>query len=138
MRQIFSSPRIENVQRLEALLVDAGIETRITGINHWKRQKTREFSYSDRSGKQVWPTLWVVRAEDYARARQLLRDEGLDPDATRASGFRSSYLPGATGSMTAGPAPVRSGKLATRIRLTLIAICVVVGFATTLRHLGVG
>ena len=36
MRQVFSSPRLENVERVSQLLEEAGIETRITHGRSYK------------------------------------------------------------------------------------------------------
>jgi hypothetical protein len=138
MRQIFSSPRIENVRLLERLLEDHGVETRVTGLAEWKRPKSREFSYSDRDRRQPWPVLWVVKAEDYPRARQLLRDEGVQIDTTRTTGARSSFLD------DAGAPPIsalgraaQGGKAASRVRMVLVIVCIAVGVMTFLKHLGI-
>jgi hypothetical protein len=137
MRQIFSSPRIENVRLLERLLEDHGIETRITGLAEWKRPKSREFSYSDRDRRQPWPVLWIVKAEDYPRARQLLRDEGVHIDSTRTTGARSSFLDDAAAPISPVGRTTYGGKAASRVRLVLVVVCVAVGAMTFLKHLGI-
>lgn len=137
MRQIFTSPRIENVRRLEQLLAEHGIETRITGFAAWKRTKSREYSYSDRTQRQPWPVLWVVQADDYARARQVLRDEGVVIDSTRTTGARSSYLDEPAATISPVGRTAHGGRIASRIRLVLILVCLGVGIATFLRHLGI-
>ena len=136
MRQIFSLPRIENVKLLEGLLEDAGIDTRITGLSKWKRPKSREFSYSNPDGRQTWPVLWVVKAQDYPRARQLLRDEGVHIDSTRSTGARSSYLESNPRAVAEAARVKRGGWIITRVRVVLIVTLVAVSLATFLKHLG--
>lgn len=137
MRQIFSSPRIENVRLLERLLEEHGVETRITGLAEWKRPKSREFSYSDRDRRQPWPVLWVVKSEDYPRARQLLRDEGVEIDTTRTTGARSSFLDDAAAPISPVGRAAHGGKAASRLRLVLVIVCIAVGVMTFLKHLGI-
>lgn len=89
MRQIFSSPRLENVERLEQVLTEAGIPTKVSNRPTWRRATKRDFSYTDRTAG-AWPALWVLNADDYGRARDILRDCGL-LESTRPG--ESSYLP---------------------------------------------
>jgi hypothetical protein len=83
MRQIFSSPRLENVETLEQLLEDAGIATRVTNRATWNRATKRDFSYAEQKHEGRWPALWVVEADDYSRARELLREHGVALPTTR-------------------------------------------------------
>lgn len=80
MRQIFSSPRLENVEGVVKLLEDAGIQVRLTHGRSFEGQRRRNFSYSDNDSPQ--PTVWVVNSADQVRAREILRDAGL-LDTTR-------------------------------------------------------
>jgi hypothetical protein len=89
MRQVFSSPRLENVERLGQILGDAGIRTKISNHPMWRRATKRDFSYTDRAAA-AWPALWVLDVEDFSRARSILRDCGL-LESTRPG--ESSYLP---------------------------------------------
>lgn len=77
MRQVFSSPRLENVEGIAQMLRDAGIEVRVTHGRSFKGAIRGNFSYSEslRSGPQ--PAVWVVKSEDQPRARELLRGAGL-------------------------------------------------------------
>jgi hypothetical protein len=115
MRQIFTSPRLDNVQTVETLLRDAGIETRVTDGRSWNRATKRDFSYTDKSGGYKWPALWVVKADDYGAARQLLRDHGVILENTR--GDTSSFLPSGT-SLPVTKQPRSIG----RVRIVLFAI----------------
>ncbi|MFS8136565.1 MAG: hypothetical protein ACMG50_00410 [Thermomonas sp.] len=90
MRQVFSSPRLENVEAVAELLRNEGIEVRISDGRSYQGNRRSNFSYRDgaESGKQ--PAVWILRADDQPRGRQLLRDAGL-LESTRVG--ESTYLP---------------------------------------------
>lgn len=77
MRQVFSSPRIENVEGVAKLLEDAGIEVRITNGRSYRSAIRGNFSYRDSPDAGPRPAVWIVKSEDQPRARQLLREAGL-------------------------------------------------------------
>lgn len=83
MRQVFSSPRLENVEGVVKLLEEAGIEVRITQGRSFQGTRRRRFSYSDNDSPQ--PAVWVVNSADQVQARAILRDAGL-LDTTRPGG----------------------------------------------------
>ena len=89
MRQVFTSVRLENVERVEKMLNDAGIATKINQGRGWKPVSRREFSYSDKNhDSSQQPSLWVIKPDDFKQARAILHDAGL-LEATR----NASYLP---------------------------------------------
>lgn len=75
MRQIFSSPRLENVEAVAKLLNDDGIQTYVSERRSYKGNRRRTFSYRDESGEA--PGVWIVNADDLTRARELMREAGL-------------------------------------------------------------
>jgi hypothetical protein len=77
MRQVFSSPRLENIDRVEALLSEIGVETYVSNRDKLRRDRVRNFSYTARSDSSTWPAVWVKQAEDLPRARALLREAGV-------------------------------------------------------------
>lgn len=88
MRQVFSSPRLENVERVAQLLRDEGIQVRVTHGRSYKGGLRGNFSYRDQARTDPVPAVWVVLSEDQPRARELLRAQGL-LDSTRAdTGYR--------------------------------------------------
>ena len=89
MRQVFTSPRLENVEGIAKLLRDDGIEVRVTHGRSFKGGIRGDFSYREgmRTGPQ--PAVWVLKSEVQPRARELLRNAGLF-ETTRAPG--DSYL----------------------------------------------
>ena len=114
MRQIFTSPRLENVEGVARLLNEHGIETWISEGRSYKGARRREFSFRDGGGGPQ-PAVWIVKAEDQTRARELLREAGLI-DSTRPV---DSYLPEPF-QHAAGGKP-SANALAFRIKLVLLA-----------------
>ena len=80
MRQIYTSPRPENIDRVIALLAEHGIETSVTNRSNYNRPSYQRFSYSARQdSRDSWPQVWITSADDYPRARALLREIGIEP-----------------------------------------------------------
>ncbi|TCV91314.1 hypothetical protein EC912_11260 [Luteibacter rhizovicinus] len=80
MRQIYTSPRLENIDRVVALLTEKGIETTVTNRSTWNRPTYQRFSYSQRlDNRDTWPQVWINGADDFAPARALLKEIGIDP-----------------------------------------------------------
>ncbi len=82
MRQIYTSPRLENVERVIALLNENHIATTMRNRSDWQGGRWKRFSYSQRGESESWPQVWVTDSNDQTRARELLREAGLEP-ATR-------------------------------------------------------
>lgn len=89
MRQVFSSPRLENVERVAALLNEHGIETRVTNGRSYRGSRRGSFSYRESPEGDVRPAVWVVTSDDQPKAREILREMGL-LDSGRSP---TSYLP---------------------------------------------
>lgn len=128
MRQIFSSQRLENVERVAQMLREADIEVRITNGRSYKGGRRGTFSYSDESGPK--PAVWVVRSDDTVKAREILREAGL-LETTRESFAGPSYNLGATDT----PAKAKAQSRMLRIKLVLMAGIVVVGALTIMNAL---
>ncbi|MHB1618087.1 MAG: putative signal transducing protein [Metallibacterium sp.] len=80
MRQIYTSPRLENIERMVALLNEHGIETRVTDRPVYQRASYNRPSFRD-NDLQSWPKVWVSDANDLPRARELLRGMGIESAA---------------------------------------------------------
>lgn len=127
MRQVFTSVRLENVENVERLLNAEGITTKITGGRSWKGVSRREFSYSNKHhDPSQQPALWVIRPDDFKRAREILHDAGL-LEATRDN----SYVPEALKFRDA-PAAGPQARMA-RIRMILLGAVAVGGGLLLLR-----
>lgn len=116
MRQVFTSPRLENVERVAELLRADGIEVRILNGRSYKGARRSTFSYrEDTAGAK--PSVWVIRSDDQTRARAVLRDAGLlqNQPSTR------SYL-GQNDVVFASerPATRRGMSRASKVRYTLL------------------
>ena len=125
MRQVFTSTRLENVEGVAKMLGDHGIETKITQGRSWKGNSRREFSYSAKHhDASQQPAVWVLKPEDFKKARELLHDGGL-----LASTRETSYLPENLQFREKGPAD--PAKRVSRIRIALLA-GVAIAFAVML------
>ena len=91
MRQVFTSPRLANVEAVAALLEDAGIATKISNGRSYRGKFDRGISYRE-GGGDTQAAVWVLRSEDQPRAREMLREAGL-LDSTRPDQQRDSFLP---------------------------------------------
>jgi broad specificity phosphatase PhoE len=111
MREIYSSPRQENIERIVALLQDNDIVATVVNRSEWKKPSYQRFSYSQKlDDRSAWPQVWVEKADDYPRARALLRDVGLEPAVRFADELAASRQP---------PSPQR---VASRVRLMALAV----------------
>ncbi|MGH8146935.1 MAG: hypothetical protein ACREPY_11435 [Rhodanobacteraceae bacterium] len=116
MRKIYASPRIENLERLTAVMAEHGIPTRVTNRRVYEGSSYKSFSYARPGHTDNWPALWVVHANDHTRARQLMRDMGIETP-TRYAQELAAYRAGKSGG--------RSGRIATRIRTAVMAALVI-------------
>ncbi len=119
MRQVFTSPRLENVEAVAELLRAEGIEVRISNDRSYRGNRRSNFSYRDGGESGPQPAVWIVNSEDQPRGRQLLRDAGL-LESSRAG--ESSYLPlpALDGGGKRGEDAGKRGRM--RIRLMLLGL----------------
>jgi hypothetical protein len=87
---MYSSPRLSNVEGVARLLDEHGIENKITQGRTYKGVSRRGFSFREtEKSKDEQPAVWVLKPDDYKRARELLLETGLVEANTRGD----SYLP---------------------------------------------
>lgn len=132
MRQVFSSPRLENVERVAQLLREDGIEVKVTHRRAYKGGLRGDFSYRDDTRTEPVPAVWVVRSEDQPRARAMLRELGLLDSTRTDTGYR---LP-AFRSEEPVPADDPGRKRAFRLKLGLLAVIGVVVALAFFTHMG--
>jgi len=77
MRQVFTSLRVETVEGVAKLLEDAGIEVYLANGRSYHSKRGGQFSYAEPMKLKQQPSVWVKRAEDQPRAREILRAAGL-------------------------------------------------------------
>lgn len=130
MRQLFSSPRLENVEGVNKLFNEAGIETKITQGRTYKGNSRREQSYADKK-RQVdssqYPAVWVLKAEDYTKAREILHQAELLEDK-----IQNPYFPGLQFKDQNQMTPE---KKLLRTKLILLGIIGAISFAMVIRWL---
>jgi hypothetical protein len=126
MRQVFSSPRTENVEGVAQMLRDAGIQVRVTHGRSYRGGLRGNFTYRDNAREGPVPAVWVVLSEDQPRAREMLRAQGL-LDSTRGdTGYRLPVF--RSEELLAAGDPGR--KRAFRLKMgLLLVIAVVIGLA---------
>jgi hypothetical protein len=122
MRKVFSSPRLENVEKVAEMLRAQNIEVRISDGRSYHGTRRSNFSYSGVGQSGPQPAVWILNADDQPRGRQLLRDAGL-LESTRVG--ESTYLPFSTMHETKDPVS-RKAKTRTRMRIGLLVLIVMV------------
>jgi hypothetical protein len=95
MRQIYTTPRQDNIDRVVSLLGEHGIETTVTNRTSFNRPTYQRFSYSERNtDRSAWPQVWVKHADDFTRARELLKGIGIEPVVRFQEELRVHRSPG--------------------------------------------
>jgi hypothetical protein len=128
MRQVFSSPRMENVERVAQILGEAGIETRITHARSYRGGLRGDFSYRDDRRTDPIPAVWIVKSEDQPAAREILRAAGL-LDSTRTE---TGYALPVFRTETPATIPVPGRRRAFRLKIGLLAVIALVVVLTFL------
>lgn len=129
MRQFYTSPRPENIDRVVALLAEHGIATTVTNRSNWNRPSYQRFSYSrQRENRDSWPQVWINRADDYTQARALLREIGIEPLIRHGEEL----------ALARNPTPeLRRRSVAVRIRRIVLLAVAGVFVVLMLRYMGV-
>lgn len=129
MRKVYTSPRVENVDRVAQLFIENGIAARVTNDGGWRGRDHRRFSYFGSGRNQsAWPQVWVLKAEDQPRARQILRDIDIKPAVQYGEALEIER---------SGRAPLvaRRRRVVTRVRVVLFAIIGIIMVLTLIRSL---
>lgn len=127
MRQVFSSPRLENVEAVAQILREAGIEVRISDGRSYKGGMRSRPSYS--APAETRPAVWVVRSDDQVRAREILREHGL-LESTRPS---DSFVPLSFRDQDTGVTKTAAQRRTFRFKLFLLAAMAIIIVLATLR-----
>ena len=127
MRQVFTSLRVETVEGVAKLLEDAGIEVYLANGRSYHSKRGGQFSYAEPMKLKQQPSVWVKRAEDQPRAREILRAAGLLA-TTRPSQGEPLVFAGADAIDEPKKRP-----LAWRIRIALLIAIAIAALVTVLR-----
>jgi len=133
VRQVFTSPRLENAERVAQLLRDAGVEVRIENGRSYRGGLRGNFSYREQARTEPQPAVWVLRSEDQPKARALLREQGL-LDSTRGdTGYRLPAFRSEAPAERDDPGRRRAFRLKLGL-LLVIALVLGLSFFTQLRN----
>lgn len=127
MRQVFTSLRVETVEGVAKLLEEAGIEVYLANGRSYHSKRGGQFSYAEPMKLKQQPSVWVKRAEDQPRAREILRAAGLLATTRPSQGEPLVF---------AGSDAVEEPKkrpLAWRIRIALLIAIAIAALVTVLR-----
>ena len=129
MRQLYTSPRQENIDRVLALLAEKGIECTVTNRSNWNKPSYQRFSYSQRQeSRDSWPQVWVNKADDYTEARTVLKELGIEPVVRHGEEL----------ALARNPTPeMRRQNTATRVRRIVLLAVAGAFVVLMLRYLGV-
>jgi hypothetical protein len=129
MRQLYTSPRSENIDKVVALLNEQGIETTVNNRSNWNRPNYERFSYSQRrENRDTWAQVWVNKADDYTRARNVLREVGIEPVIRHGEELAAAR--------SASP-ELKRRDVSTRIRRIVLLAVAGAFVITMLRYMGV-
>ena len=118
MRQIYTSPRQENIDAVVALMAEHGIEATVANRSNYNRPTWQRFSYTQRQDtRDSWAQVWITHADDYTRARALLREIGIEPLIRHADELAAARNPASASARRNTPMLVR--------RILLIAVVLV-------------
>lgn len=127
MRQVFTSLRVETVEGVAKLLEEAGIEVYLANGRSYHSKRGGQFSYAEPMKLKQQPSVWVKRAEDQPRAREILRAAGLLA-TTRPSQGEPLVFAGSDAIDEPKKRP-----LAWRIRIALLIAIAIAALVTVLR-----
>lgn len=154
MRVIYSTPRLENAERIAELLREADVEVRVLFGPHFKRNTWRGANYRQAEDPGNWPKVMVVHNTDLGRARALLREAGVLGLSSLEQDRRVREPGDADGPAAASPRDFQAGRAASpmrprgsyldpgtrparprRLRIVLVALVVLVAVVQALRLL---
>ena len=129
MRQIYTSPRPENIDSVVALMAEHGIQATVSNRSNYHRRGWQRHSYSPRrQDRSQWPQVWIIRADDCSQARKLLMDLGIEPVIRHGEELAAAR--------NASPLE-RRARVATRVRRVLLLAVLAVFAVQMLRYLRV-
>lgn len=135
MRVIYSTPRLENAERVAQLLEQEGVSVRLLFGPHYKRNTWRGANYRQTQNPGDWPRVLVLNNGDLPRARAVLRTAGLLSPAPFERGDTDELAAPSIVFNKADRTPADPGVVARRIRLALIAVVLLIAVIQAVRLL---
>lgn len=129
MREIYTSPRPENIDRVVALFAEHGIETRVVNRSVYNRPSYQRFSYGPKEDRSSWAKVEVKYAADLTRARALLRELNIAPMTRYSEVLEASRQPRKQRSPETVARRVRTAVL---VVLTVAVVILLVKMASSL------
>lgn len=131
MRMIYTTPRLENADRVVDLFLEHEIAARVKNDGGWRGRGHRRFSYFGGAAQRAtWPQVWVIRPEDFPKARALLRELDIEPAVRHGEQLENKRLGIEPSSRQRRRATVN------RIRRVLLAIVGALVVVTMIRMFG--
>jgi hypothetical protein len=128
MRQIYTSPRAENIDRVVALMAEHGIATAVQNRSRYDRSTWKRYSYLQRhERREQWAQVWIRHPDDYTRARALLTSIGIEPLVVHGDELAAAR--------NASPAARREHVAARARRIALLVVLAACGMLM-LRYMG--
>jgi hypothetical protein len=127
MRQIYTSPRPESIDAVVALMAEHGIAATVENRSNYNRPSYQRFSYSARNDdRSRWAQVWITHADDYPKARALLREIGIEPVVRHGEELAAAR----------NPSPLdRRNRTVTRVRRIVLLVVLGVVAVAMLRFL---
>lgn len=132
MQVIYTTPRLENAERVAELLGQAGVGNRVLyGPHHKKQPAWRATNYRQATDPGNWPRVMVLNNGDLPQARSILRGAGLlapaayarsNDDAATTPGYVLAPRPPQTRRRWLTPARVRTLLVLTVLVLAIVQI----------------
>lgn len=127
MRQIYTSPRPESIDAVVALMAEHGIAATVENRSNYNRPSYQRFSYTARNDdRSRWAQVWITHADDYPKARALLREIGIEPVVRHGEELAAAR----------NPSPLdRRNRTVTRVRRIVLLVVLGVVAVAMLRFL---
>lgn len=133
MRHVYTSLRNENVDRVVELLNSHDIETTVVNRSSYNSADWKKFSYTQRPDVSTWPQVWVVNSNDQTRARELLREAGIEPPTRYAD-----EIPTLREEQSRPYGPARHRSVANRARMAALAVVGVASVMLAIKSCSIG
>lgn len=132
VRIIYSTPRLENAERVASLLEADGVATRLLYGPRFRRNTWRGADYGQPRNPGDWPRVLVLNNGDLPKARAVLRQAGLMAPAAFDRDENTADAPVLRSRRDDGRRPMIT---ASRIRIALIVMLLAVAAIQGARYL---